>query len=409
MFYNAAMESSLNTTHHPSVNLDALPRTIELRRNEGELAFAPLQFPYLRLLDQTRLPDEEVFLDITDWREVIEAIKRLAVRGAPAIGVAGAAAVVLRAAEYLVATGDEMRDHVDDLYRTFVLNDDAFDVDLYLTSLEFSAEMIARARSTAVNLQWGVDQAMACVNATVAQAVAESEPLGAIPYLVVDAAFDLVKRMEADDEAANRRIGGAGAALLPENCRVLTHCNAGSLATVFYGTALGVVYAAAEQGKIERVWADETRPLNQGARLSAYELSRAGIPVTLLCDSMAASVMARGLVDVVIVGADRIAANGDVANKIGTLGLAILARHFSVPFYVAAPLATFDATCPDGAAIPIEQRDGAEVMAAPPDGVTIENPAFDVTPADLITAIITDRGVFAPAELAARVAELTDS
>ena len=191
----------------------------------------------------------------------------------------------------------------------------------------------------------------------------------------------------------NRAIGANGAALLPQGCRILTHCNAGSLATYYYGTALGVVYAAAEQGKVERVYADETRPVGQGARLTAWELSRAGVPVTLICDNMAASLMAKGEIDAVVVGADRIAANGDVANKIGTYSVAVLAHEHGIPFYVAAPTSTIDRSIPDGSRIPIEQRAPSEVLPDPIPGVDVYNPAFDVTPARYVTAIITEAGI----------------
>ena len=211
-------------------------------------------------------------------------------------------------------------------------------------------------------------------------------------------------RIEREDEKVNRAIGAAGAALVPEHARILTHCNAGSLATVFFGTALGVVYAAAEQGKVERVFADETRPVGQGARLTSWELSRAGVPVTVICDNMAASLMGKGMIDFVVVGADRIAANGDVANKIGTYGVAVLAHHHSIPFYVAAPASTFDVSLPDGSAIPIEERYPSEVLPQPIDGVDVYNPAFDVTPAELISGIITEFGVFPPQDAAREVA-----
>ena len=215
--------------------------------------------------------------------------------------------------------------------------------------------------------------------------------------------FNLVKRMEAEDEAANRAIGQHGAALLGAGSRVLTHCNAGSLAVCFYGTALGVVYTAAAQGKVERVYADETRPVGQGARLTTWELARAGVPTTLICDNMAASLMAQGRVDAVVVGADRIARNGDTANKIGTYGLAVLAKEHGIPFYVAAPLSTVDSTLADGSGIVIEQRAASEVLPQAIEGVDVWNPAFDVTPARFISKIVTEKGACAPAELAARL------
>ena len=233
-------------------------------------------------------------------------------------------------------------------------------------------------RPTAVNLAWGVARGLEAADA-VAEAV----------------------RLAADDVARNRRLGAFGAGLVPEGGRVLTHCNAGALACAGYGTALGVIRAAAESGRRPSVWVDETRPVLQGARLTAWELDRLGIPATLVADVMAGSLMAGGEVDLVVVGADRIAANGDVANKVGTYGLAVLARHHGIPFYVAAPMSTVDRQCPTGADIPIERRSGDEVASIAghviaPEGVTVENRAFDVTPAGLVTAVITEEGVFRP-------------
>ena len=353
-----------------ALHLDRLPRTVELlHEGDGRAVLA--------YVDQRLLPDELVIARTGDWRAVVDAVKALAIRGAPAIGVAGAAAVALWACNEGAASsaargcGEAMP--------------------AFLAELDEVAAQVASARPTAVNLAWGVGR--------VQERARECAQLS--PYEAADALFDEVKRMEAADEAANRAIGEAGAGLLPPRARVLTHCNAGSLATVFFGTALGVVYAAAERGGVERVYADETRPVGQGARLTAWELSRAGVPTTLICDDMAASLMAGGKVDAVVVGADRIAANGDVANKIGTYGLAVLAFVHEVPFYVAAPASTVDLATPDGSRIPIEQRDPKEVLPRPIEGVEVWNPAFDVTPACLVTRIVTDRGVFAPEELAA--------
>lgn len=351
-----------------SLDLDRLPRTVSLLSERG---VAPDDVSYhLDLLDQTRLPYDEVYLHLFDWRAVVEAIKALRVRGAPAIGVAGAAAVVLAASEV-----EKERPGSDDDFAV---------------QLEEAAAAISHARPTAVNLSWAVDRVL-----DEARRVLAAEGRASVPASL----YAFVKRLEEADEAANRAIGSHGAALLGPKSRVLTHCNAGSLATAFYGTALGVVYAAAEQGKIEHVYADETRPVGQGARLTVWELARAGVPCTLLCDSMAASVMRAGLIDAVVVGADRIAANGDTANKIGTYGVAVLARHHGIPFYVAAPSSTVDVSCSDGTRIPIEQRAASEVLPAPIEGVEVFNPAFDVTPADLITAIVTEQGVFKPCEL----------
>ena len=287
-----------------NLRLDRLPRTVELARAADGAAT-------LAYVDQRLLPGKLAIERTADWGAVVDAIKTLAVRGAPAIGVAGAAAVALWAREAAGgATG-------------------AGEVSAYRAALERTAEEIACARPTAVNLRWAVERVLGRARVALDG--------GAAPAAVADALFAEAKRMEAEDEAANRAIGAHGAALLRQGSRVLTHCNAGSLATAFYGTALGVVYAAAEQGKIERVYADETRPVGQGARLTSWELARAGVPCTLVCDNMAASLMAKGEVDAVIVGADRIAANGDAANKIGTYGVAVLARHHGIPFYVADP------------------------------------------------------------------------
>ncbi len=377
------------------IALEALPRTIELVRNEGRIPKAPEDSPVVVMVDQTKLPAELTFITTDNWRVVMHAIEDLVVRGAPALGVAGAAAVCLRAEEFITATDADMQGNADDMWHTFVLDDLAFDRDLYWTALSFSGEMVANARPTAVNLSWGVNRALDVAK----QALDE----GKNPQGIVDALYDFVKELEAQDEAANRAIGRFGAGLLPENARVLTHCNAGSLATVFYGTALGVIYAAADTengGKgVSRVYSDETRPVGQGARLTVWELSRAHVPVTLICDNMAATVLSQGKVDAVVVGADRITACGDVANKIGTMGVAILAHHFGVPFYVAAPTSTIDFSMESGAEIPIEERAAEEVLPNAIEGVEVFNPAFDVTPAELVTAIITEKGVFAPSDL----------
>ncbi|WP_288221039.1 S-methyl-5-thioribose-1-phosphate isomerase [uncultured Adlercreutzia sp.] len=346
------------------LNLGNLPRTIWVEKSGGASVAG--------FVDQRRLPGELVLVRTADWREMVDAVKTLAVRGAPAIGVAGAAAVMLAAFEYAE------RPDFDD-------------------RLEKAARVIAEARPTAVNLSWGVRRAQ--------EAAREASTAGKTAAETAEALYELAEALIAEDEAVNRRIGAHGTALLralaetgavgrPLN--ILTHCNAGSLATAFYGTALGVVYAAAQEGLVNRVFADETRPVNQGARLTVWELARAGVPVTLQCDDMAPSLMAEGQVDAVIVGADRIAANGDAANKVGTLGLAIMARHFQIPFYVAAPKSTIDCTTKSGSAIPIEERDPAEVLAEPIPGVAVRNPAFDVTPYDLITAIITEDGIWKP-------------
>ena len=354
------------------LNLGNLPRTIWVEMSGGA--------PVAGFVDQRRLPGELVLVRTADWREMVDAVKTVAVRGAPAIGVAGAAAVMLAAFEYSEGTED--------------VEDGGFD-----RRLEEAASVIAEARPTAVNLSWGVRRAQ--------EAAREARTAGKTAAETAEALYGLTEALITEDEAVNRRIGAHGTALLralaetgavgrPLN--ILTHCNAGSLATAFYGTALGVVYAAAQEGLINRVFADETRPVNQGARLTVWELARAGVPVTLQCDDMAASLMAKGQVDAVIVGADRIAANGDAANKVGTLGLAIIASYFQIPFYVAAPKSTIDCATISGDDIPIEERDHSEVLAGPIPGVDVRNPAFDVTPYNLITAIVTEDGVWEPLE-----------
>ena len=350
--------------------LENLPRTVELERDgDGR--------PRLAYIDQRRLPGELAFERTGDWRAVVGAVKSLAVRGAPALGIAGAAAVALWAGN--VGAGSPTAGGCREIPPSF------------FAELGRVADEVADARPTAVNLAWGVRRLERLAHALAGGAAA--------PRALADELYDEVKRMEAEDEAVNRAIGAHGAKLLAPGSRILTHCNAGSLGTAFFGTALGIVYAAAAQGKVERVYADETRPVGQGALLTAWELSRANVPCTLICDNMAASLMASGRVDAVLVGADRIAANGDAANKIGTYGVAVLARHHGIPFYVAAPTSTIDPTLPDGSGIPIEERDPAEVLPAPIPGVEVWNPAFDVTPASLITRIVTERGVFEPGKL----------
>lgn len=307
------------------------------------------------LLDQTRLPGEEVYLRLDHWQEVRDAIRDMRVRGAPAIGIAAAYGVVLAALE----GGSE--------------------------EVERACRELEAARPTAVNLPWAVGRMRV--------AAGRSLPDGLVHGLLEEA-----HRIAREQDAADRAIGDLGAELLPPDCRVLTHCNAGGLATYSFGTALGVIKEGFRRGKVRLVWVDETRPLLQGARLTAWELRREGVDLAVICDNMAGHLMSRGEVDVVVTGADRIAANGDTANKIGTYALAVLARRHDIPFYVAAPLSTLDPEIPEGSAIPIEERDAAEVTdwggrRIVPEGVPARNFAFDVTPAELITAIITERGV----------------
>jgi methylthioribose-1-phosphate isomerase len=322
----------------------------------------------LVLLDQTKLPVEEVERAYTAWPEVAEAIRTLVVRGAPAIGVAAAFGVVLAARASRATTHPAL-----------------------LADLEEAIKGLAATRPTAVNLFWALDRMRRLV-------VAEAHlPVDTLRARLLEEAQAIL----AEDLAANRAMGVHGAALVPEGARLLTHCNAGALATAGYGTALGVIRAAHERGKLALVWVDETRPVMQGSRLTAWELAREGIPHRLIPDVAAGFVMKRGEVDLVVTGADRIAANGDTANKIGTYGVAVLARHHRIPFYVAAPSSTIDASIPSGEAIVIEERDPSEVRGVAgrqtaPSASPVFNPAFDVTPAELITAIITERGVFRP-------------
>lgn len=327
---------------------------------------SPVRFTQdtLVLLDQRRLPGETVWVDCTTWQDVQNAIRRMVVRGAPAIGVAAAFGMALAA-----RAGDRLED---------------------------AARGLKDARPTAVNLSWATDRMLARADRSGACAQAADQVGTLYEALVAEATA-----IAAEDLAMCKAIGAAGAALLPEGATVMTHCNAGALATAGYGTALGVVRAAHEAGKGIRVIACETRPLLQGARLTAWELKEDGIPVTLITDSMAAHVMRTQKVQAIIVGADRIARNGDSANKIGTYGLSVLARHHGIPFYVAAPASTVDLSTPAGDAIVIEERDADEVrmmagVRVAPEDVDVLNPAFDVTPHQHITALVLDAGIVYP-------------
>jgi methylthioribose-1-phosphate isomerase len=393
------------------MSIENIPRTIWWGEDESGK-------PAVFMVDQTRLPLQGDILACSAYEGVCIAIRTLAVRGAPALGVAAALALA-------VWTANE--------------TDDIDTVDAYLAEMDRVAAEIGGTRPTAVNLAWGAER--------IRRAARDNAdlPLEDLKELVIAEALN----MQAEDEDRNRLIGAHGAALLPENAKILTHCNAGSLATAYFGTALGVIFTAFEQGKIDHVWVDETRPVNQGSRLTAWELRMAGVPSALIADNMAASVMGNGWVDAVIVGADRIAANGDTANKIGTYGLAVLAKAHGIPFYVAAPSSTVDLTISSGEQIEIEQRDTRELegvtisgtfepdssvaakafdalteegpytvplvkghemvitrkggafsfdawFRTTPPGIEVYNPAFDVTPAEYITAIITERGVVTP-------------
>lgn len=326
----------------------------------------------VRLLDQTRLPGEVVFRDCRTVAEVGQAIRELAVRGAPAIGIAAAYAIAMSWRQGVVA---------------------GLDAPALLARLRADHDALAATRPTAVNLFWALSR----MKKFAERNTAAGDP----PTVIADALLAEARAIHQEDIAMGRAMGLAGAALLPDDATVLTHCNAGGLATGGYGTAVGVVYAARELGKRVAVYADETRPLLQGARLTAFELQAQGIDVTVIPDAAAATVLRRGKIDAVITGADRIARNGDTANKIGTYPLAVLAQRHGVPFYVAAPASTFDPATATGDDIVIEERAADEVhrygtCRATPEGVAAFNPAFDVTPAELIAAFITERGVLRP-------------
>ena len=319
------------------------------------------------LLDQRQLPHQATWIELDSPEAVATAIRDMVVRGAPAIGVAAGFGMALAARAARGLDEQAFRDRLD-----------------------AAAETLAAARPTAVNLAWAVERVRDTVRRTLEDGATVAE--------AAERAEREAVAIKEEDIAANRAMGRHGSMLVPDGARVLTHCNAGALATGGYGTALGVVRAAVEEGKKVTVLADETRPYLQGARLTAWELQKDGIPVTVIADSMAGSLLARGEVDLVVVGADRIARNGDVANKIGTYPLAVLARRHGVPFYVAAPLSTFDPACPSGDLIPIEERPAEEVthlggIRLVPEGVSARHPAFDVTPAAFVTAIITEGGI----------------
>jgi len=322
----------------------------------------------LELLDQTKLPGQKLFLNLEKYEQVAQAIKQMQVRGAPAIGIAAAYGLVLAAKS---APG-----HDSQAFKDYLLH---------------ARNVLAATRPTAVNLFWALERMMKVV-----QDHHDAEP-GELIYLLEKEALAI----EREDLEGNKRMGLYGRELVPDGANILTHCNAGALAVSGYGTALGVIRAAHEQGKNIHVYADETRPLFQGARLTAWELMEDGIPVTLITDNMAGYLMKQGKIDLIVVGADRITSNGDVANKIGTYSLAVLAHYHRIPFYIAAPRSTIDLSLKSGDEIPIEEREHDEVrrigdVLISPGEVKVYNPAFDVTTAKLITAIITDAGVIRP-------------
>jgi methylthioribose-1-phosphate isomerase len=332
------------------------------------------------LVDQRKLPAAEVYVTCKSVNDIAKAIKTMAIRGAPAIGVSAAMGLALGAARSK-ATGTKQ----------------------FTTEFQRNCDVLASTRPTAVNLFWAIAR-MKRAFSDGALAGESVEQLKARLRAEAD-------RIHDEDVAGCRAIGAHGAALVPQEARILTHCNAGALATAGYGTALGVVRGAVAAGKTVRVLADETRPFLQGARLTAWELAKDGIDTTVITDNMAGAMMRAGEVDLVVVGADRIAANGDIANKIGTYAVAVLAREHNIPFYVAAPSSTIDLSTPNGDAIPIEERDGREVThvggsRVAPDGVRVRNPSFDVTPHKYVTAIITERGVYKIADFRFLIADL---
>ena len=319
----------------------------------------------VRFIDQTKLPTEETYVTCKTHEQVADVIRTMVVRGAPAIGVAAAMGIAL-------AVKNSKAESAGDLKRDF----------------DKACDLMGQTRPTAVNLFWAIHRMQEKFERV------RIRPIAQIKQDLIEES----QRMHAEDIAANQAMGRHGAMLMPSEGGVLTHCNAGALATAGYGTALGVIRAAVEQGKKIHVYADETRPFLQGSRLTAWELMKDGIPTTVISDNMAGAMMKQGKIGAIVVGADRIAANGDVANKIGTYTVAVLAKEHSIPFYVAAPISTVDLATSDGSGIPIEQRNVKEVTHIAgkqmvPDGVSVENPAFDVTPAKYVTAIITERGI----------------
>src|SRR5579862_5876520 len=322
----------------------------------------------VRFIDQTKLPSEETYVTCKTYIQVADVIRNMVVRGAPAIGVAAAMGIALGVKTSKAQNGGDLKAEFDQI-----------------------CDVIGKTRPTAVNLFWAIRRMQEKFERI------RIRPIAQIKRDLTEEA----QRMHAEDIAANQAMGRHGATLMPSSGGVLTHCNAGALATAGYGTALGVIRAAVEQGKKIHVYADETRPFLQGSRLTAWELMKDGIPTTVISDSMAGAVMKQGRIGAVVVGADRIAANGDVANKIGTYTVAVLAKEHGIPFYVAAPFSTVDLATADGSGIPIEQRDRKEVTHIAgkqmvPPGVEVENPAFDVTPAKFVTAIVTEKGIARP-------------
>ncbi|MCJ7813166.1 S-methyl-5-thioribose-1-phosphate isomerase [bacterium] len=322
----------------------------------------------IRIIDQTKLPEKLSYLNIDHIEDLAEAIRNLKIRGAPAIGIAGAMGIAL-------AVFQDQSNNKKELYQ----------------NLRNAINLLRKTRPTAVNLFWALDRMEDVISSV------KNEPVEEIKKRLIQEAQSIFE----EDRQICRRIGQNGAALIPQKATLLTHCNAGGLATADYGTALGVIYAAVEMGKKIKVYVNETRPLLQGSRLTAWELREACIPVTVICDLTAGFLMQQKKIDSILVGADRIAANGDVANKVGTYTLAVLAQKHQIPFYVVAPKSTFDLSLVSGEHIPIEERSGDEVIRGfgiqtAPDGIQVYNPAFDITPHELVHAFITERGILYP-------------
>ena len=364
---------------------------------QTEIGVLPLKLDghKLLLVDQRKLPGALEYFDASAFADLCYGIKDMVVRGAPSIGVAAAFGLALEAGRQAgcAQTNASSAQTSSDF------------ADLFIERMRDAAAVLNATRPTAVNLRWGIERIMTTITKTLSQGTPES---------AAAAAFADAERILAEHIESNKAIGSCGSELLPQNCKVITHCNAGSLATCGWGTALGVIRSAHFAGKNIAVYVDETRPRNQGANLTMWELTEDKIPTTLVCDNMSGHIMLTKKIDCVVVGADRIALNGDTANKIGTYNLAVLAHYHKVPFYIAAPISTFDATIADGSHIPIEERNSEEVLRQAGQSITVPgasayNPAFDVTPANLISAIITDRGVLRPPYSTSIKAALADN
>jgi len=361
---------------------------------QTQIGVLPLKLDGKRLLlvDQRKLPGALEYFDASAFADLCFAIKDMVVRGAPSIGVCAAFGLALEAgrrADLYALSSSSSRS-------SSTSGSGASSVNQFIQEMNQAAAVLNATRPTAVNLRWGIERIMNTINRVLDGSTSAST--AAVCAAAADAAYADAQRILDEHIESNKAIGAFGSELLPQSCNVITHCNAGSLATCGWGTALGVIRSAFFAGKQVAVYVDETRPRNQGANLTMWELTEDKIPATLVCDNMSGHIMLTKKIDCIVVGADRIALNGDTANKIGTYNLAVLAHYHNVPFYIAAPISTFDATIADGSHIPIEERNPEEVLHQGGQAITVPgarayNPAFDVTPAELITAIITDRGV----------------